>query len=120
MKKTISAVLAVAAVGLTIVLGTEIAQAATLVTYQSAGVIRTGTQAGPGKTLYSKDYAADGYGSRSPYRTSSSVTGTFDNSNGANTTTSVPIVGAGTVYFKACIKNGSTTIGCSLEESDTF
>jgi hypothetical protein len=121
MKKTTTAMLALSGAVLLMGLGTGIANAATLVTYQSSGVIRTGTQLGPGKTLYSKDYVADGYGARSPWRNPGiAQSGVLDNNNGAGTTVPLTLPLQGTAYFKACIKNGATTIACSPEEHDTY
>ena len=122
MKRSITGALALSAAVLLMGVGTGVANAATLVTYQSSGVIRTGTQLGPGKKLYSKDYAVDGYGARSPWRNPGiAQSGVLDNNNGgggSDTSATLPL--SGTAYFKACIKNGATTIACSPEDSDTY
>ncbi len=66
------------------------------------------------------DAASDGYGGRSYWRTSSGSTGTADNSNGYNTSTVHGIPGStGTIYFKACAKNGGVDVGCRTTDASS-
>ena len=121
MKKITSVILTLSTAAMLSVVGAAAADAATLVTYQSGGHIRTGAQMGPGKTLYVKDYYVDGYGARAIWYNSAGTSGTKDNNNGGggdDTVTTIP--GSGTVHFKACIKDGSATIACSPYEVETY
>lgn len=66
------------------------------------------------------DAYSDGYGGRSYWRTSNGSSGTADNSDGAyhSTVHSIPGVN-GTIYFKACAKNGGVDVGCRTTDVST-
>lgn len=122
MKRTSTVLLSVAC-GLLLALGSAgAANAYVSQSYSKSGIERTYISYYSEKnTLYASDQYSDGYGARAYWRTSNGVAGNLDNSNGyASMPTSKVIPGtSGTMYFKACIKNGGVDAGCNTYDTST-
>lgn len=113
-KKRLMAGAAVAGVLLSVVGGVGSAQA---IIFGQFGINRiSAVHNASTHQLAIKDLYSDGWGGYSDYVTANNagVSGTAYNTNGYNTTTytNIPNFG-GQIYYNACAKDGSTSIGCS-------